>query len=156
MQVKGQQGLESVSRRAKIRRSLGLLGLGSAIVLGVGQPLLAQSLAPSLAPSRSPLLAQLVNRTAPTALTPAPEPLDIELVEQQQEDLPILTPGACTGNSSVITSKTICQNSITIPSLWWLEEQYRQLNGKLVNTWLAYPNTSGTSRRVDAAAAVVG
>jgi len=125
-------------------RSLRLLGVGGAIALGLSQPLLAQSPDQLLGQP----LAQFVAQAAQVSLAPVAEPLDLELVEQQQEDLAILTPGACTVNG-VITSKTICQNSITIPSLWWLEEQYRQLNGKLVNTWLAYPDAIGTSRRVD-------
>ncbi len=136
VQVQKQRGAESASGMTRMARSLRLLGVGGAIALGLSQPLQAQSV------GRSPA------QTVQASLTPVTEPLDLELVEQEQEDLATLTPGACTVNG-VITSKTICQNSITIPSLWWLEEQYRQLNGKLVNTWLAYPDAIGTSRRVD-------
>jgi hypothetical protein len=136
VQVQKQRGAELASGMTRMGRALRLLGVGGAIALGLSQPLQAQPQAQSIA------------QTAQASLTPVTEPLDLELVEQEQEDLATLTPGACTVNG-VITSKTICQNSITIPSLWWLEEQYRQLNGKLVNTWLAYPNAIGTSRRVD-------
>lgn len=140
MQVQKQQGAELASGITRMVRSLRLLGVGGAIALGLSQPLQAQFVDRSIA--------QTIAQAVQTPLTPVIEPLDLELVEQEQEDLATLTPGACTVNG-VITSKTICQNSITIPSLWWLEEQYRQLNGKLVNTWLAYPDAVGTSRRVD-------
>ena len=126
VQIKGQRGAKLPSPRGRIARSLKLLCFAGAIVVGLSQPLLAQ-----------------------VPLEPIPDPLDTELVEQQQESAPLLTPGACTVGDAVITSNTICQSNITIPSLWWLEEQYRQLNGKLVNTWLAYPEASGSSRRVD-------
>lgn len=130
VQTRGRQRAKLQASGVSIGRSLVLLGVVGAIGFGIVQPLLAQS--PAL-----------------SNLEPTIEPLDSELVEQQQESLPTLTPGACRVGADVITSNSICQSSITIPSLWWLEEQYRQLNGKLVNTWLAYPDASGPSRRVD-------
>lgn len=130
MRISRQQRAKLPLGRGDWARSLQLLGVVSAIALGMAQPLLAQS-------------------PTPSGLEPTPEPLDTDLVEQQQASMPMLTPGACQVGNAVITSNTVCQSSITIPSLWWLEEQYRHLNGKLVNTWLAYPDASGLSRRVD-------
>jgi hypothetical protein len=64
------------------------------------------------------------------------EPLDEELLETNE--LP--------ADNSVITPNTISQTSLTIPSLWWVDEQF---GGKLLNTWLAYPGTDNTPARVD-------
>jgi hypothetical protein len=137
VQVQEQPRTKLALGKVKLGRSLKLLGWSGAFILGWSQSLLAQP------------LSQSVDQTTQAFLAPIAEPIDIELVEQQEDNLPTSTPGACTVDGSVITSKTICQNGITIPSLWWLEEQYRQLNGKLVNTWLAYPDATGKARRVD-------
>ncbi|WP_323223146.1 hypothetical protein [Spirulina sp. 06S082] len=43
----------------------------------------------------------------------------------------------------VITETTISQTSLTIPSLWWIRDQFK--NKKLVQNWLAFPE----KRRID-------
>lgn len=48
--------------------------------------------------------------------------------------------------SSVFTANTICQQQLTIPSLWWAHEQF---GDKLLDNWLAYPATSTTPARID-------
>ena len=120
------------SPRRSISSLWGSVSLG--FVLGLGFPAIADP---------------PPNSTATTFLRPSEIPLDQEMVQAQQDNLIVQTPGACSVDGSVITSKTICQTSITIPSLWWLEEQYREANGKLIDTWIAYPDQAGTNRRVD-------
>ncbi len=83
------------------------------------------------------------------AVLPSDAPLDRELLTAEQEAIVVLSPGACSDETLVITSNTICQNGLTVPSLWWFNEQYREANGKLVDTWFAYPNQTGRDRRVD-------
>jgi hypothetical protein len=129
--MRGQRSAKSQFGKVRVVRSLQRLSAIAMIAFGLAQPLMAQEVA------------------TPSILEPTQEPLDTALVEQQQASVPTLTPGACRAEATVVTSNTICQSSMTVPSLWWLEEQYRQLNGKLVNTWLAYPDASGLSRRVD-------
>lgn len=48
--------------------------------------------------------------------------------------------------SSAVTANTICQQQLTIPSLWWANEQF---GGKLVDNWLAYPAKSNSAARID-------
>jgi hypothetical protein len=47
---------------------------------------------------------------------------------------------------STITANTICQQQLTIPSLWWATEQF---GDKLLDNWLAYPATGTTPARID-------
>lgn len=47
---------------------------------------------------------------------------------------------------SVFTANTICQQQLTIPSLWWANEQF---GDKLLDNWLTYPATSTTPARID-------
>lgn len=82
-----------------------------------------------------------------TPLLPSGEPLDLKLL-QQQAALTVI-PGDCPDETTVVTSYTICQRELTDPSLWWLQEQYADINGKLINTWLAYPGGDSSSRRID-------
>jgi len=44
--------------------------------------------------------------------------------------------------TDVVTKDTICQTHLTIPSLWWADEQF---GNKLLENWLAYPN----EKRID-------
>ncbi len=46
----------------------------------------------------------------------------------------------------VITSNTISQEGLTIPSLWWAKEQF---GGDVLNNWLAYPAQGETAGRID-------
>jgi hypothetical protein len=56
---------------------------------------------------------------------------------------PQLLAGKPEGN--IITAKTISQQGLTIPSLWWAQEQFDPFGGRLITDWIAYPN----QRRID-------
>lgn len=60
-------------------------------------------------------------------LQPSAESLNLSLLEPQM--LP--------SDGSVITADTVSQEDLAIPSLWWAD---RQFGGKLLDTWIAYPN----------------
>jgi hypothetical protein len=63
-------------------------------------------------------------------LQPATEPLDLTLLK------PGYTP------SEIVTATTISQTGLTIPSLWWIWEQYaaRESFGRqLMENWIAHP-----------------
>ncbi len=92
--------------------------------------LLGFSLIVSLLPSQ-PSLAQ-----TPSVPQPSTEPLQLTL----------LRPGGASNDNSVITAFTIRQQEPTIPSLWWVKEQF---GGKLLDNWLAYPASGNTAARVD-------
>ncbi|MDY6940562.1 MAG: hypothetical protein SWY16_23255 [Cyanobacteriota bacterium] len=69
------------------------------------------------------------------------EPLEVCWLEEnpQEQD-------GCSSEVTVITRDTISQTELTVPSLWWAEEQLSDRFGtKLLNNWLAYPEL----RRVD-------
>lgn len=67
------------------------------------------------------------------------EPLDVPQVAQYRS-------GAVPADGSVVTESTISQTGLTLPSLWWAEEQF---GGKLLDYWVAYTGSSTTPRRVD-------
>ena len=67
------------------------------------------------------------------------EPLDVDQVAQYRS-------GAVPADGSVVTESTISQTGLTIPSLWWAEEQF---GGKLLDYWVAYTEIGATPRRVD-------
>lgn len=45
-------------------------------------------------------------------------------------------------STDVVNKDTICQTGLTVPSLWWADEQF---GDKLLENWLAYPN----KKRID-------
>lgn len=47
---------------------------------------------------------------------------------------------------NIITADTIYQEKLTVPSLWWADEQF---GGKLLDNWIAYVGTNETPPRVD-------
>lgn len=52
----------------------------------------------------------------------------------------------------VVTMKTIRQDRLTIPSLWWMKDQFaeqEEFGGKLLQNWLAYPVNQGKPGRID-------
>lgn len=87
-------------------------------------------LAMGLATMGEPVLAQ--------ALPPADQfPLDVERL--QADEMAQVQPcpaEMATSEPMVVTERTICQASLTPPSLWWAEKQF---SNKLVSDWLAYP-----------------
>lgn len=66
---------------------------------------------------------------------PPPErtPLDLNWLEN-------------TSPSNSVLGPEIDQKELTIPSLWWVSEQF---GGKLLETWLAYPGRDRIAGRVD-------
>lgn len=66
------------------------------------------------------------------------QPLDIAQVNQfRLGEVPA---------EGVVTENTISQSGLTVPSLWWAEEQF---GGNLLDYWVAYPGDAETLRRVD-------
>lgn len=73
---------------------------------------------------------------AQTSVPPHSEaPLDLSLLESD-----------ASLDGSVITSNTISQQNLTIPSLWWASEQF---GGNLLDDWLAYPGNNTRYARID-------
>ncbi|MGB3238239.1 MAG: hypothetical protein WBB29_08080 [Geitlerinemataceae cyanobacterium] len=56
--------------------------------------------------------------------------LNLSLLSENAEELD----NSC--STDTITKDTICQTRLTIPSLWWADEQF---GDKLLENWLAYP-----------------
>lgn len=74
--------------------------------------------------------------TAQTVKTqPSQAPLELSLTRSRIDQ-----------NNRVVTSNTISQDGLTIPSLWWAKEQF---GGDLLSNWLAYPAQNGESGRID-------
>lgn len=55
-------------------------------------------------------------------------------------------PNTIPHDGSVVTNRTISQEGLTVPSLWWTQQQF---GGKLLDRWFAYVGSDGTPRRVD-------
>jgi len=68
------------------------------------------------------------------------------LRETEPPDLRLLQPEFVPSDGSVITADTISQTDLTVPSLWWANEQF---GGKLLNNWFAFTGSNGETRRVD-------
>ncbi|MDY6900977.1 MAG: hypothetical protein SWZ49_23275 [Cyanobacteriota bacterium] len=63
---------------------------------------------------------------------PSQEPLQLDLLANPK------------GN--IITADTIYQQQLTVPSLWWAQEQSEK---KLLENWIAYPPDNSEAGRVD-------
>jgi hypothetical protein len=61
-------------------------------------------------------------------------------------ELELLDPDADLSNRNVVTDSMVSQETLTLPSLWWAQDQF---GGKLLENWLAYPGSVGNPRRVD-------
>lgn len=79
---------------------------------------------------------KLSNAQTPTNEPPREPPLDVKFLD----------PGIQPEVEGVITSTSIAESGLTIPSLWWVKEQFA---GKLLDNWLAYPNDNQIGGRVD-------
>lgn len=55
-------------------------------------------------------------------------------------------PSEASLDSGVVTAKTISQQNLTIPSLWWANEQF---GGNLLDNWLAYPADGTNAAHID-------
>ncbi|WP_421658463.1 hypothetical protein [Leptothermofonsia sp. ETS-13] len=110
------------------------VGLITTLVLGVGDRewegwgrAVAQD-APSLETAKS------------FTLHPDSEPLDLNHLKSGN------TPPA------VVTATTISHTGLTIPSLWWVWEQYaaqERYGNKLIENWIAYPGNGSQPGRID-------
>ncbi|MCU0538207.1 MAG: hypothetical protein MUD14_30340 [Hydrococcus sp. Prado102] len=72
-------------------------------------------------------------QNAPTLSNSCQAPLELEA----ESDRPT--------SETVITDRTISEEGLTVPSLWWAKEQFDPFGGRLINNWIAYPN----QRRID-------
>lgn len=84
------------------------------------------------------MVAQPAHATLGEALLLLTEPIDIAEINEFRE-------GSLPDDGSVITEGTISQSGLTVPSLWWAQEQF---GGKLLDYWVAHLG-SETPRRVD-------
>jgi hypothetical protein len=66
-------------------------------------------------------------------------PLDAQQVNQ-------LWAGSPPPDSAIIAANTVSQSDLTVPSLWWAQQQF---GGTLLNYWVAYPDSNGMARRID-------
>lgn len=78
---------------------------------------------------------ELSQNICSSSLTPQ-DALDIGTLLENAEKLDNPCP------TDVITKDTICPTSLSIPSLWWADEQF---GDKLLENWLAYPE----EKRID-------
>ncbi|WP_414618809.1 hypothetical protein [Calothrix sp. CCY 0018] len=63
---------------------------------------------------------------------PSQEPLELDLLINPRDN--------------IITADTIYQKQLTVPSLWWAQEQSEN---KLLDNWIAYPANNAQAGRVD-------
>lgn len=92
-----------------------------------------------------PLLAQTSSLPQPSTA-----PLELSLLEaaiSPNNRFDVTNYQLSCGQSIVITPYTICQRELTIPSLWWANEQFA--GETLNNNWLAYPGEGNTPGRID-------
>lgn len=71
----------------------------------------------------------------PAMPQPSQAPLELSLLRSD---------GSVDGR--VVTSNTVSQQGITVPSLWWAKEQF---GSDLLNSWLAYPAPGTNPARID-------
>ncbi len=83
------------------------------------------------------LLAQTaIAQERPLTLNAATYPLELDL----------LPPDADLSGRSVVTRYTVQDSQLTLPSLWWAEQQH---GGKLLENWIAYRGEGESPQRVD-------
>lgn len=99
-------------------------------------PLLWLSLSAFILPSK-PLAAQT------SIPQPSTAPLELSLLEPSLNNGAIATTIVNCEQITALTANTICQQQLTIPSLWWANEQF---GGNLLENWLAYPGNATTAR----------
>lgn len=61
-------------------------------------------------------------------------------------ELDLLQPDADLSGRAVVTRDTVEESELTLPSLWWADQQH---GGKLLENWIAYTGEDGDSPRVD-------
>lgn len=77
------------------------------------------------------LISQPVSAQVPASIS-CEAPINAQLLEGKPQE-------------NVITAKTISQEGLTIPSLWWAREQFDPFSGRAIVDWIAYPN----EKRID-------
>lgn len=102
-------------------------------------PLLSISLSVSLLPQ--PLSAQ-----TPSVPQPSTAPLDLSLLEPASPNNGVAASTINCEQIAAITANTICQQQLTIPSLWWANAQF---GDKLLENWLTYPADGTVAARID-------
>lgn len=71
---------------------------------------------------------------------------ELQTLLSQPPRLQLLEPDAVLPDDDIVTPYTISETELTIPSMWWMQEQY---GGELLSAWIAYPATDGLPPRVD-------
>ncbi len=71
---------------------------------------------------------------------PSQAPLELELLTNPKTNL------KDNSKDNIITANTIYQEQLTVPSLWWAQEQSEN---KLLDNWIAYPAKNSQPGRVD-------
>ncbi|WP_353258667.1 hypothetical protein [Prochlorothrix hollandica] len=128
-----------------VHRSLSLLPLALATLLMVPLASLAQS--PTIAPE--------IAEPDPVPAIPGPNlsPLNLNFIQDPNRKVATCPDSALQlASNLILTPETICQNGLTPPSLWWMQEQFEAQSSqykKLVSTWLTYLPQDDRQGRVD-------
>ncbi len=86
------------------------------------------------------IAADPVSTASKTSLQPDLTPLDVKALQPDRAP------------AYVVTATRISLTQLSIPSLWWLQEQLANeetYGGNLLENWLAYPNSGSQPGRVD-------
>jgi len=68
------------------------------------------------------------------------------LLLSEPPDLSLAQPGAILPDPRMVTANTISQEGLTLPSLWWVRDQFGE---QLLETWLVYPAREDSLQRVE-------
>lgn len=122
--------------------------LGGWILAGVGSPAIAQNIAPEALPDETQnTVPETVREKPPVPEGEENDPFsDLTFLLATPLEVALLEPDADLPEGEVITEATIAESDLTIPSLWWADQQF---GGKLLQTWLAYPGNEDTPQWVD-------
>jgi hypothetical protein len=69
-------------------------------------------------------------QNAPTPSSACQTPSELETENSDRNRSP----------QTVINDRTISEDGLTVPSLWWAKEQFDPFGGRLIDNWVAYPN----------------
>ncbi len=119
-----------------------LAGISLALMLlGLTCPWVKQGLAQTPAPA----LEAVEEMVPPDQSEP---PLEFQQMPPEKPPLQLLSipPEIDPAEFDITTANTISQTGVTIPSLWWVNEQFGY---KLVENWLAYPRNGDETGTVD-------
>jgi hypothetical protein len=71
-----------------------------------------------------------VAQNKPSAPVSCQEPLELALLESNST--------LNEENQNIVTDRTISQDHLTVPSLWWAKEQFDPYGNRTIVNWLAY------------------